>query len=121
MELQTEFCDSHAAASRSSTVEHMGIDPERCAHPGCCQTRPMYCISHLHGQHDPMSQQMAEAHMHTQDEHMHTYAELHSIQQLQQQSEVRCGSLIKQIFFSYHTDCGVMSQVLAAKRPAGRL
>ncbi len=68
-------------------MEHMGIDPERCAHPGCCHTRPMYCLSHL--QHDPVGQQMAEAHMHSQEEHMHPYAaELHSIQQMQQQSEV---------------------------------
>lgn len=45
----------------------------------------MYCISHIQ-HHDPMGQQLAE-HMHSQEEHIHTYADLHSMQ-LQQQSEV---------------------------------
>lgn len=61
------------------------MDPDRCAHPGCCQARPLYCMTHIHHHHDPMGQQMAD--MHSQEDHMHSYADLHSMQ-LQQQSEV---------------------------------
>lgn len=42
-------------------------------------------MTHIHHHHDPMGQQMAD--MHSQEDHMHSYADLHSMQ-LQQQSEV---------------------------------
>ena len=85
-----------SADARNNGV-NMEMMPERCAHPGCCEPRPLYCMAHVHQQHDPMAQQQMtpDGHIQSQEDHMQQYADMHhhqmhQHQQVQQQPEVCC-------------------------------
>lgn len=70
------------AASRSHPpMPSMDTMVERCAHPGCCEPRPIYCMMH-YSQHAPLQQQQqlgSDQHLAQQD-HLQPFANLHQAQ-----------------------------------------